>query len=406
MLNRELLRCKIVDGRMLPSLLRVTPGTVEQAERLIAYWRGGVGQRRGDLEDGAMPLLHQSRALLVGRGLQKLILDGCRFRDAASSEILRGAALAASAARMAAPAATVTAHREAVAAELGLHPDELVERLYGDLPDAAVLEEAPAQSARQLIDHYNLALCQGLLLQARELRVTIDDADTGLRRRILKALRFRRLLATVRCDNAAVLDLVVSGPGNVLDQATRYGVQLALFLPAVACARRWSVRAELPPPRHEGPGRGTVLLELDQDTGLVGDSHFLGHLPDELRGIADQLAAKLPGWSVEDGQLLPLPSGELVVPDLQVGVDGALFPVELFHRWHGSALGRRLALLEQGVAPRLVIGVDRALSKTAAVAPLLASPAFARHGFLFSDLPTARALREAVERLRASPAGP
>ncbi|MBA3939348.1 MAG: DUF790 family protein, partial [Planctomycetes bacterium] len=281
----------------------------------------------------------------------------------------------------------------------GLHPDELVERLYGDLPDAAVLEEAPALSARQLIDRYNLALCQGLLLQARELRVTIDDADTGLRRRILKALRFRRLLATVRCDNAAVLELVVSGPGNLLDQATRYGLQLALFLPAVACARRWAVRAELPPPRHEGPGRGTVLLELDQDAGLVGDSHFLGHLPDELRGIADQLAAKLPGWSVEDGQLLPLPSGELVVPDLQVAVDGALFPVELFHRWHGSALGRRLALLEQGVAPRLVVGVDRALAKTAAIAPLLESPAFKRHGFLFSDLPTARALKEAVERL-------
>ncbi len=405
MLNRDLLRFKVVDGRALPSLLRATPGTVEQAERLIAYWRGGVGQRRGELEDGAMPLLHQSRALLVGRGLQKLILDGCRFRDAASSEVLRGAALAASAARMASPAATVAAHREAVAAELGLHPDELVERIYGDLPDAAVLEEAPAQSARQLIDAYNVALCQGLLLQARELRVTIDDADTGLRRRILKALRFRRLLATVRSDSAAGLDLVVSGPGDVLDQATRYGLQLALFLPAVACARRWSVRAELPPPRHEGPGRGPILLELDQDSGLVGDSHFLGHLPDELRGLAAQLAAKLPGWTVEDGQILPLPSGELVVPDLQVGAGGALFPVELFHRWHGSALGRRLAVLEHGVAPRLILGVDRALAKTTAIAPLLTSPAFARHGFLFSDLPSARALKEAVERLLAAPGG-
>ena len=405
MLNRELLRFKVVDGRVLPSLLRATPGTVEQAERLVAYWRGGVGQRRGDLEDGAMPLLHQSRALLVGRGLQKLILDGCRFRDAASAEVLRGAALAASAARMAAPAATVAAHREAVAAELGLHPDELVERLYGDLPDAAVLEEAPALSARQLIDRYNIALCQGLLLQARELRVTIADADAGLRRRLLKALRFRRLLATVRADTAAGLDLVVSGPGSVLDQATRYGLQLALFLPAVACARRWSVRAELPPPRHDGPGRGPILLALDHDTGLVGDTHFLGHLPDELRGVATQLAAKLPGWSIEDGQLLPLPSGELVVPDLQVVADGATVPVELFHRWHGSALGRRLDQLAQGLAPRLAIGVERSLAKTAAVARLLAVPAFARHGFLFSDVPTARALKDVVERVLAPAAG-
>ena len=76
----------------------------------------------------------------------------------------------------------------------------------------------------------------------------------------------------------------------------------------------------------------------------------------------------------------------------------ATWRVELFHRWHGSALARRLAQLARGHAPGLLLGVDRALAKTTAVAPLLTDPLFAARGFLFSDLPTARGLRDAVAR--------
>jgi hypothetical protein len=403
MLTRDLLRFKIAGGKLLPGLLRATPGTIEQAERLLAYWQGGVGMRRGDLEDGAMPILHQSRALLVGRGLQKLILDRCRFAEPAPGEGLRELALAASARLLAAPLADGDAHRAAVAEQVGLPQEELAARLYGDLPDAAVLEEAPALTAPRLIEAYNLALCQGLLLGAKQLTVTIRDADTGLRRKLLKALRFRRLLAEVVHDASGSLRLVVSGPASVLDQASRYGLQLALFLPALACARQWQAGATVAAPRRFEAGREAAELELSDATGLVGDTAFLGHVPEELRALDAALAARFPDWSFAEPQLLPLPGGELVVPDLQLVAGGATFAVELFHRWHGHALARRLDQLAQGLAPRLAIGVDRALAKTAAAAPLLAHPAFARHGFLFSDLPVPRAIAEALQRLGAPP---
>ncbi len=398
-LTRDLLRFKIADGRVLPGLLRATPANRELAERLLAFWSQGCGQCRGDLEDAAMPILHQSRALLIGRGLQKLILDRCRFVEPASSEALRTLAFAASAELLRAPLQTSDEHRAAVAERVGLPADELMARLYADLPDAAVLEEAPALSADRLIEAYNLALCQGLLLGAQQLDVTIHDADTGLRRKLLKALRFRRLLAEVVEDHGAALRLAISGPGSVVDQASRYGLQLALFLPALACASNWEARATVATPRSFGTARGSALLELSDDTGLVGDTAFLGHVPEELRALADALAAKFPAWTMEEPQLLPLPGGELVVPDLQLVVDGKRCAIELFHRWHGHALRRRLDQLAAGLAPRLAIGVDRALAKTTAVAPLIAHAAFARYGFLFSDLPVPRAIAEAIQRL-------
>ena len=119
---------------------------------------------------------------------------------------------------LAAPLASSDAHRAAVAERLGLQGDEVRERLYADLPDQAQLSAAPAWGAQQLIARYNLALAQGLLLFARSLTITIADADTGMRRRLLKALRFRRLLADVRGDARQALCLEVSGPGSVLDQ--------------------------------------------------------------------------------------------------------------------------------------------------------------------------------------------
>lgn len=399
MLTRDLLRFRVADGVVRPTLLKATPAIVELADRLIGFWRQGVGQKLGDLEDAAMPLLHQSRALLVARGMQKLITDDCRFADPSSAEVLRHEAFAASAAVLRAPLADVAAHRAAVAERIGLPADELMAGLYADLPDQAVLERASTLTVPVLIARYNLALCQGLLLAARSLDVVVVDADTGLRRRLLKALRFRRLLAEVTGDDAGELRLRVSGPASVLDQASRYGLQFALWLPALACARDWRATAEIDLPRRAGSPGGRARLELSTDLGLEGDSAFLGYVPEELADLQRSLAEKLPAWSWQDAQLMPMPNGELIVPDLQLAAEGGTVAIELFHRWHGHALKRRLDQLAGGLAPRLAIGVDRALAKTRDIAPLMEHPAFVARGFLFSDIPAPRAIAEVVERV-------
>jgi predicted nuclease of restriction endonuclease-like RecB superfamily len=406
MLTRDLLRFRIADGQIAPLLLRETPMITTLCERLLAWWRDGVARRRGELEDGAMLILHQSRALVIGRGLQKLLLEHCRFRDPAPLEELRGRALALSAMGLQDPPATVEEHRAAVAAQLGVAADALREQLYGDLPDAAVLEEAPGFGARRLIELYNLALCQGLLLGASELVVTVHDADAGLRRQLLKALRFRRLLARVLTDEGGDLRLAISGPLSVLDQAARYGLQLALLLPALACARRWRAEAVIMLPRRAGAPAESARLVLDDGLGLVGDSAFLGFVPAELRDLGAALARKYPAWQLAEPRLLLLPGGELVVSDLEIACAGVTVQIELFHRWHGSALVRRLGQLAQGLAPQLAIGVERALARTPAVAALVAGPVFARHGFLFSDLPVARVLHEVVARWMPGGAAP
>lgn len=391
MLTRDLLRYRLDGDMVKPSFLKATPAIRDLAEALLAHWQGGVGGRLGELEDAAMPILHRSRALVVGRGLQKLILDACTFAEPPSAATLREEAFAASAALLTAPASTSDAHRAAVAEGLGLHGDDVRDRLYADHPDQAVLSVVPTWTATQLIPRYNLALAQGLLLFARSLTVTVSDADTGLRRRLLKALRFRRLLADIRGDDRQALTLEISGPGSVLDQHSRYGMHLALFLPALACCRSWSAEIALALPRG-GPAR----LILSDEDALPGDNAFLGYVPEEIQAVQATLAEKFPTWTWQDPHLLPHPDGEVVVPDLQVAVDGKIVAVELFHRWHGHAVQRRLEQLAAGWASHLAIGVDRTLVK--ADAGITTHPQFLARGFAFSDIPSARALGEVITR--------
>jgi predicted nuclease of restriction endonuclease-like RecB superfamily len=204
-------------------------------------------------------------------------------------------------------------------------------------------------SARALLERYNLSLCQGLLLGARSVLVTIPGSDVGVRRRVLKAVRWRRLLAEVRQGQAQELTLDISGPASVLEGGSRYGLQLALFLPELVACSQWGLRAEIELPRRQG--RATLVL--GHDLGLVSTSAFLQYVPEELRQFTATLESRLSPWKSQEVELLSLSSGELVVPDLQVlnTLDGRTCAIELFHRYHADALSRRLQQLAAGELP-------------------------------------------------------
>ncbi len=391
MLTRDLLRVRRDGSQVKPQLLKGTPAVAATAEAILGHWQRGIGRMVGELEDDSGEILHGSRSLVVAKGLQKLVMDACGFREAPSAVELRAKAFAGSAARLAKPLADGLAHAQAVAGDLGMTRDALAEALYGDLPDRAVLIAAPSWSVAELLARYNLALCQGLLLSAKSLTATVRDADTGRRRRLLKALRWHRLLAEVEADADGALTLTIGGPDAVLDQASRYGLNLALFLRDLAACEDWRATAQV----RVGQERSWKTLELDHELGLAGDSRWLGFVPDEVKSLHDQLATES-AVTLQESPLLPLPSGELVVPDLTLTIDGRTVHLELFHRWHHAALKRRLGQLAG--LPELLIGVDRAISKRPEFAGLADDARFAKRGFLFSDLPTARIVMRAIGR--------
>jgi predicted nuclease of restriction endonuclease-like RecB superfamily len=396
MLTRNLLRFSVRGDRLEARWLKPTPAVMALAEELLAHWRGGLGRMRGELEEAESAILHGARQLVLGRGLSKVLTDACDFGDPASAEALRGRALAASFARLTTPPDSAEAHRTAVAGELGLAPEALADGLYADLPDRAVLAQVPGWDAAGLIARYNLGLAQGLLLGASELRVHLRDRDRGIQRRLLRALARRRLVAEVASADGGGLYLTVSGPAAVLDQRSAYGMQLALWLPALACAKVWTASAQVVPPR----ANAAANLGLDAGLGLPGDLALLDWVPPELESWMGQIPAKLPGWRLVEAEPMVLQGGAVILPDLCLDDGKGVVAIELFHRWHLAQLRARLDQLRAGALPNLLIGVDRALQRLAEARPLLDDPLIEKQGFLFSDLPAPRALNEALRRMR------
>jgi predicted nuclease of restriction endonuclease-like RecB superfamily len=396
MLTREQLRYKIDGDRLEPWLLRTTPSVRELAGDLLGYWRSQVGQCRGDLDDGLTAILYRGRSLQVAKGLSRVIEQSSRFDDPASMGELRERALGLSAERLrSAREEGPGQHRAALAHELGCTAEELSDRLYGDLPEAAVLREVGIVEAETVIGRYNTGLCQGLLMHAREMELRLGRATVGQQRALLKALRFLGLLATVRAQGEDGLHLAIAGPGSVLDQAQRYGQRFAQLLPAVACLPSWELAVTLNAPRRET--RQPLRLLLDQGLGLRGESRYLSQVPEELTLLVAALRADRGAWQVESEPApLPLGDGELLVPDLSLQVEGRWIHIEFFHRWHATALQRRLDQLARRPELPLLLGVDRALAKRKEIAPLLEDARFLRQGFCYSTYPGRRVITSAV----------
>ena len=130
--------------------------------------------------------------------------------------------------------------------------DMLENYLYADLKEHHVLLEMDKNTPKnpeQLISRYNLALCQSLLLRATEMDVYIDlsnlndagqentlDASKWLRF-LFRHIKFQQLMYRiwqVQPDmNSNLYHIRIDGPQSIFQKSNRYGMQLALFLPAL-----------------------------------------------------------------------------------------------------------------------------------------------------------------------------
>jgi hypothetical protein len=389
MLTRELLLFRVQDGKLRPSFVkRGDAGLLALAGELIAEVEAGRGRTRDEVEETLGLRAGAHARPKVARGLVKLLVDRMLFDEPAEGiSEARAAAFreAARVLRALPPDATVEGYEARLAEAFPRPLPELREALYADLPGHRRLLGWEALGALELVDRYNLALAQGPLLQARRLTLRARAPELLRVRKVLRWLKFCRLVAEVRRDGEDWA-LEVEGPGAMLALQKKYGLQLATFLSVVPVLERWQLTAAIESPRR----RVTLVLD-DKDPLFTPHTSALGHIPPEVATLAEGFEDA--DWELD---LLPLPrhmgAAGLCVPDLtfrhrQSGREVAL---ELFHAWHAGPLARRLEELRSRPDAGLLLGVDRALAKdTQARAELEAHPQVV----LFHGFPSAKKLR-------------
>lgn len=421
MLTADLLRATSRGGLVRPQWLPTEgPGgdaARARAAELIAVFAEHVGRPRGALDEAVEARVAGRPDPKLDRGLVKLLEDRARFVGLPPEEaaVRRRTVFEAAAARRRADAPEFDGDLEAelvldptwfdrggllatVAAGFDTTAERVDRELYGDLSENEVLEAFESLPPEELVERYNLALAQAVLLRAMKLRVTIERADPPRLRQLIRHVKFHGLMTAARRDGDVVV-LELDGPLSIFSATPRYGVKMAGFLPALLLCEAWSLEAEV----QLGHARQRRTFVLDPSAGLRSRARDAGAwLPELVEAFERRFAEVAPDWEIDRAVPLLNLGGEVVVPDFRFVHKKSRFEasLEVLGYWRRGAVDRRLAALREHGAPRLVLALDPGLKVGEEKLRGLEGPVVS-----FRDVPDARKVRKALEDLRRS-AGP
>jgi predicted nuclease of restriction endonuclease-like RecB superfamily len=364
------------------------------AESLLQAAQDSVSETRADLEARFANLEFGPKARKLAAGLTKLVEDACEFQapssaDAAAlrSEVFMRAATARRNAEF------VREHvLDAAAGALGIAASDVEAGLFGDLRSAERLMKAPSLSAAELLQRYDVAQIQAILLRAVKVTVDIECATADAYRALFNKLKFRQLMYRITARSTGGYTIEIDGPYSLFDAVTKYGLELALVLPSLMCARKLKLTAEL----RWGKRRDPLKFELRHETQ---EKPLTEGVRDEVKALWQAFRELGSSYDCELAQdLLDLPGVGLCVPDLiftDTGTGECLY-LEVLGFWSRDAVWRRVDLVERGLAAKLIFAVSSRLRVSEEVLDEAMSSAL----YVYKGRMSARSVLKQLDALR------
>jgi predicted nuclease of restriction endonuclease-like RecB superfamily len=406
------LTADLVTARRRGDELRLTPvddrrrasiETLAAAFSGIARAHVGSTRRQLDdaLEDGATGADAPGADRRLVSAVQKLVVDGCTFEepdaDAAAAlrrEIFRRAAEGRRAASPSAPFDR-GALLETAARERGTTAAEIEAGLYADRPSRQRLLAFAARPPAAIAAGFALCEAQAVLLRATRVVANVRARDAGTYRQLFRTLKFLRLLPVVSPAAGGGYGIALDGPLSLFQGGTRYGLSLALALPAIAACDAWSIEADVRWGAERRPLRFRAAGAAVANTDAAPPP-----LPDELAAFVAAFERLDCGWRIDrDPAILDLPGAGVCVPDLAFvrARDGARVHLELLGFWSREAVWRRVELVRAGLPHRILFAVSKNLRVGEAVLDETPTAAL----YVFARVLAAKQVLDRIERLAA-----
>ena len=453
------------DELLVPPLDADDRARVEELAGLyLEIARAHVGRSREELEGTWRAVALAPRERRLADGVLKLVSDRCVFETAAVVDpaALRAQVFLRAAEARRAPAAPgagegtgggaidsaidgagagtregaidrVAILRE-VASEHAVSPEELERLLYADLHGAERLCSVTAFRPAHLAASFDLAQMQAVLLRATRVVAEVASSDVGAYRRLFHKLKFLRLLHAISATKNGYR-IEIDGPFSLFQAVTRYGLQLAMALPAIAACGRWRIEADVlwgkerRPVTFRSGGEGLGGEPATGPTRAAGSP--IPPVSEEVAALLERLAGRDSDWTVAPATaILDLPGAGICVPDLvftraaekargkpkpgRSPPAASLKPwpgpssrtaapvqvyLEVLGFWSREAVWRRGELVEGGLPHRILFAVSKHLrvSEAALGADLPGSL------YVYARALEPRAILEKIEHLAARP---
>src|SRR5215213_3557079 len=316
---------------------------VRAAGDLVAIFESHDGRTRASLEESLQEYVGTGTDYKILRGFIKLLTDRCEFETSAPvepSEIRRALFTKA---RLQHPVIDEESRARVLAEsarELACDAASLDGALYADLPENQTLTSFETITPEALLDLYNVAQAQALLYRSVEMRLWLEPQAAEGYREIFNAIKAYRLIHTVRGNSREGYEVRLDGPASIFQRSQKYGIQMAVFLPALLLCKGWRMRAEI------SGKRGVAYFELTSKQTRLR-SHY-----DASQGYENPVVERLTsvwsrgagGWSLErSGEVIDL-GDSAFIPDFVIRNEatGARVFLEVLGFWTPEHLRERL----------------------------------------------------------------
>jgi predicted nuclease of restriction endonuclease-like RecB superfamily len=370
MLTAEHVKTRSKGGELV--LVRLAPKDRARAEELAAHYldvaRAHVGRTRDELVEAWEALPIAPREQRLAGGLRKLVEDAAEMSAQSPAdpvELRREVFTAASEARSDAEGRIDrSAILESVANARGLSAPDLERALYADLKGEQILLAVEALTPATLVDRYESGQVQAVLLRAVKVIADVTCAAPSAYRALFRELKFRRLLFRIERHGGGYR-IEIDGPFSVFEQSTRYGLALAMLLPALeACDSlalvaevRWGKRREALRFRHvtgTAPEKGRTVPRREPPP----------RLRDDVAELVEAFKALDTPWrATENDEILELPGIGVCIPDVVFShaKTGARVYFEALGFWSRDAVWKRVELVKEGLARPILFAVSSRL---------------------------------------------
>lgn len=370
MLTGKLVRVRYARDHIVPQYLDAADAQwLQVAEQLLGIFRSSAGATRGQLEAEIDDLFGDLPQPQIPQGLAKLLEDRCAFEVQSSlpPDEVRDAVFLAAAKKRQAIMDEVGAEfsREqilsAVAAEMKTELTQLEASLFADLKCEQRLTEFRDTTPGRLLERYNVALAQAILLRSSGVEIVIRGETPQRCRQIFRQVKFHRLICDVESVKGNAYRLRLDGPLSLFSATQKYGLQLALFLPTLLLCADFELKAKL----RWGAERKDKVFHLSAKDGLASHQAETGaFVPPEVPMFVEMFQKRIADWEIsEETEIIPL-GKSFWVPDYRLvhRATGQCVMLDILGFWRRSSVEKHLQLLREHADRPFIVALSDQLN--------------------------------------------
>ena len=246
-----------------------------------------------------------------------------------------------------------------IADELNVSTDAVMNGMYADLEENRLLTGFDPPTTEWLLDRYNVALAQAMLYRASEMTIRIYRNIPTKYKLVFQFIKFFKLMHVVSGNNADGYQIVLDGPASMFRLSQKYGIQMALFLPALLHCDRWWLDATIVMNKND-----RLRFNLNDEFGLRSHYRDPGEFDSELeRRFATQFDEIDTEWTLERETDIINLKDTVMIPDFAFShSDGRRALMEIVGFWTPDYLQKKLWKLKRAAMPNMIVAVSDQLN--------------------------------------------